>query len=329
MIEIRRAKMEDIPRIMSFIDEHWKKGHIMARNRKLFEFQHVENDEVYYIIAEDITERKIYACMGYIPMNHLEYPVISTMMIRALKHKECDMLGEEMNRYMERSIAASNQVSPGIKKRYALAVDGIEEGHIGKLKHYYRLAQRKEYKIAKISNIIIPQVDGKSTLKQIKDFKEFKDKISESSLQKYNPYRDLQYIKHRYFEHPYYKYMFYQIFNKESVLVVRENKVHNAKVLRVIDYFGRDEDLAEIGLAIDNLLIEGNYEYIDFYCYGIDNSIMQKAGFVVTNENDINIIPNFFEPFEQKDKDLYFYTWFMDGLHVFKGFGDQDRPNQI
>lgn len=33
MIAIRQAVYEDIPRIMQFIDEHWKKGYILARER--------------------------------------------------------------------------------------------------------------------------------------------------------------------------------------------------------------------------------------------------------------------------------------------------------
>ena len=39
--KIRLAVYNDIPLIMRFIDEHWKKGHILAANRTLFEWQYI------------------------------------------------------------------------------------------------------------------------------------------------------------------------------------------------------------------------------------------------------------------------------------------------
>ena len=43
---IRFAEEKDIPEIMKFIDEYWRKNHIMSRNRSLFEFQHKWENEV-------------------------------------------------------------------------------------------------------------------------------------------------------------------------------------------------------------------------------------------------------------------------------------------
>lgn len=37
MITIRRAVYDDIPDIMRFMDEHWKPGNILAKNREFFE----------------------------------------------------------------------------------------------------------------------------------------------------------------------------------------------------------------------------------------------------------------------------------------------------
>ncbi len=59
MIRIRQAVYEDIPRIMKFIDEHWKRGHIMGNDRTMFEFQHVRDKEVFYLIAEDDSDGRI------------------------------------------------------------------------------------------------------------------------------------------------------------------------------------------------------------------------------------------------------------------------------
>ena len=61
MITIRRAVCEDIPNIMKFMDEHWKPGNILAKNRDFFEWQFVEDDDsVNMWIGIDEEDGKIY-----------------------------------------------------------------------------------------------------------------------------------------------------------------------------------------------------------------------------------------------------------------------------
>ena len=80
---IRFANISDVEKIMSFIDSHWRKGHIMARDRRLFEFQHLWNtNEVSFVIAEEATTEKhtesaedenteIKGILGFIPYDTL------------------------------------------------------------------------------------------------------------------------------------------------------------------------------------------------------------------------------------------------------------------
>ena len=39
--EIRLANENDIDSIMTFIDEHWKKNHILAVDRELFKYEYL------------------------------------------------------------------------------------------------------------------------------------------------------------------------------------------------------------------------------------------------------------------------------------------------
>lgn len=73
---------------------------------------------------------------------------------------------------------------------------------------------------------------------------------------------------------------------------------------------------------------ENKWEYIDLYCYGIEDDILKRSGFLKRTENDPNIIPNYFEPFEQKNVDIYFVSNVMENLHLYRGDGDQDRPSK-
>ena len=333
MIQIRQAVYKDIPKIMNFIDEHWKKGHIMGNNRTMFEFQHVRDGEVFYIIAEDDVDGKIYGSMGYIPMMEQEWPCMSTVMIRSLENPEGRMLGEEISRYFEANMQCYNVFSVGVEKRYAKTIGAMGGVTIDTLHHYYRLGKKREFKIASICHYeVIPVQHTESKLIPLLEFADFVGQVDLEELYEDYPRRSPAYIEHRYYKHPYFNYKLWGIQSKDgikSAFAAREEVVGEAKVLRIVDFFGRDRDLAGIGGELDRLLLEKDYEYIDFYCYGIDEEIMKKAGFLLREENDSNIIPNYFDPFEQKNVEIYFYTWFKENIHVYRGFGDQDRPNHV
>ena len=331
MIHIRQAKYEDIPRIMKFIDEHWKKNHIMARDRAMFEFQHLGPDkEVYYILAEDDNDNVLYGTMGYIPFSNQDWACMSTCMICAIKNPENRMLGEEMARYFEQNMRCYNVFSVGVEKRYAKVISTINSENIGLLEHYYRLNDLKNYKIAKVNKRICLPVKGNASLILMENMDEFVSHMNWTVLEKDYPRRGKEYIKHRYYEHPYYNYLIYGIANNklcDAAFVAREEKINDAKVLRIVDWFGNRCAIADCGIAIDDLLHKNNYEYVDFYCYGMPHDAMEKGGFIRRDENDKNIIPNYFHPFEQKNIDIYFYTWYKNNIAVFRGYGDQDRPN--
>ncbi len=331
MVQIRFATIEDIPRIMKFIDEHWKKNHIMATNRILFEFQHVENDEVHYVIAEDSESKYIYGTMGYILMNRSEHPDIFTMMIQTLGGSGHELLGDEMSQFLREELSVRYVLAVGVNKRYAKAISIIEENSVDILQQYYRLNDRTSYHICKIVNKCIPDVEKSvtCTLNLLSSGEEFQACVSETMLAKLKPYRDSQYVCHRYFEHPFYHYHAYAIQIGgvcEGVLIGREMTVEETRCFRIVDYYGEDDTLRKIGVALDQLMKEKDYEYIDFCCYGMEESVLQEAGFLDAKK-DNNIIPYYFEPFEQKMVDIYIYCDGLSDVRVYKAFSDQDRPN--
>lgn len=333
MIRIRQAVYEDIPRIMQFIDENWKKGHIMGNDRVMFEFQHVRDNEVFYIIAEDDVDKRIYGTMGYIPMSSYPYPYVSHAMIQSLDNPENRMLGEEMAKYFEENIECSNVISVGMNTRYAKAIQVLGENNIGLMEHYYMLNAKSEYKVAHITHYEEIETHKKGvTFIPLYSIDEWKESLKLELRTNRKPFCDLEYLEHRYFKHPYFKYFIWGLKRNDEmngIIVAREVEQFGNKILRIVDYYGLDEEISYAGEAFKQLMRDKNYEYIDFYCYGIEHSIMQDAGFVLREKNDTNIIPNHFCPYERKNVDIYFFTWFMDGIHVYRGFGDQDRPNFI
>ena len=80
---------------------------------------------------------------------------------------------------------------------------------------------------------------------------------------------------------------------------------------------------------MEQLLVELGAEYVYFYEYGIDESIMFKSGLEENKFDDQIIVPNYFEPFEKRNIKL---SWALKSnsstvIPIFKGDGDQDRPS--
>ena len=84
-------------------------------------------------------------------------------------------------------------------------------------------------------------------------------------------------------------------------------------------------------IKLQKLIVKINAEYVDFYEYGIKNSIMLKSGLTKNNFNNNIITPNYFEPFVKRNINL---GWAIKSnntkvTHMFKGDCDQDRPSLL
>ena len=54
MVKLRFASEADLPKIKSFIDDHWKKGHILAHDTELIRWQHGNNaTDLDFVLCEE------------------------------------------------------------------------------------------------------------------------------------------------------------------------------------------------------------------------------------------------------------------------------------
>lgn len=330
---IRKASKTDISNIMEFIDRYWKKDHILAVSHAFFEYQHVWNDEVCFIVAEDPKTNNLEGILGYIVYSEKKKRDIFGAIWKVRSNKY-PMLGMKMQLFALKetnartfSAVALNPTTLSMHKRWG--------AFLGKLNHFYILGNHEEFHIASIKNKLLrgyninkeqyklDKIINKEQLCLLCEREEKSQKV---------PIKSFEFIRHRYFNHPVYVYVIYGIFDKlgclKSAIVSREIEINNRKILRIIDYIGETQYIENIGSALQQLLKEHQYEYLDFYEYGIEESILYDAGFVLREEEDINIIPNYFEPFMKKNINIDFYTSEKTGrVVIFKGDGDQDRPN--
>lgn len=329
MIEIRRAVYEDIPNIMQFMDEHWKPGNVLAKDREFFEWQFVDGDKVNMFLGVDDSSGKIYGMIGAIVYNKKANPDISGCTWQVIKSPN-PMLGIELSEYMKKQLQPRYLCSLGLTEK-ALKINELWGWASTAMDHYYRLADREDYKIANVKNRIIPTVEDTGyRLEPIYSVEDMKQIIPEEKLLSFILSKDYSYIRKRYFEHPIYQYDKWKIVDREgkscSVMMTRAETVQDRKICKIIDYYGKLDDLGRITAALDKVMKERDYEFVDIYSFGVPTDLYEQAGFCCCDETCENIIPNYFHPFEQRNVTLKMTNPKLPGITMFRGDGDQDRP---
>lgn len=331
---IRKAEYEDIPAIMKFIDCYWKKGHILAKSRCYFEYQHYYDREVSFVIAEEPVNKELEGILGYIIYSEKADERDLFGVIWKVRSNNYPMLGMKIQLFAMRNLGARSFSGIGLNQS-TLDMHRRWGAVIGKLKQYYILADKEQYNIAEVENLKKAEYNTKLEQFELRHMNFEEELLEVCEIEKHNgkvPRKSVQFVKHRYFNNPVYTYIKYVVYQGEKrlgILILREIECNNSKVLRIVDYLGDVYAIAHIGKELKDILLEKGYEYIDFYLHGIDDQILADAGFVERCETDKNIIPNYFEPFVQENVDLDFYTTSKNDIILFKGDGDQDRPNTM
>lgn len=326
MTVIRFADENDIVDIMSFIDTYWRKGHILGNNRAFFEYEHLLPEGVTYVISEN-EKGQINAILGYIPYGESERDIM-TVMWKA-NHTAHSSLGLELFKFLKDNgsvrIIASPGSNPKLKGLYHYL--GYQ---FGKMIQWYRLHRKEKYLVAKIEDREIPEVANGSEYIKINSWRELEEIFD---FERYNnavkPYKEAWYIKKRYFDHPMYNYDVYGVFGdskKVPLLVVfRVINVNGINIVRLIDCIGDFSRMGTLSSLLDDVLNKYNAEYVDCYEIGIKEALMKESGWKKT-EGTGNIIPNYFAPFIQENIDIHYFSS-DPNVVLFKGDGDQDRPN--
>lgn len=334
---IRRAEYGDIEDIMDFIKEYWKKDHILATNREFFEYEHCAADgKINFVISLD-ADNKINGILGYIPHGEVNKDIM-TVMWKVKPGTNDRTLGLKLLSHITKDKNTNIVASPGSNKKVLPIYDFLKY-KTGLMEHFYRLnpvLKPEEFKIAKIEELIINKSNIKTQYELMKadTFGELCSKFSfeDYYMKNTKPKKEKWYIEKRYFEHPIYKYQVYTIndFNNnkksDTFLVFRIVRANGSCCLRLIDVLGDYEKIKYITNSIDLLMNENKCEYTDIYFTGLDKSIFLDSGWVDRYQSKENILPNHFEPYEQKNIDVYYFSTDKD-IVLFKGDGDQDRPS--
>jgi len=332
MLDIRFAKTADTDNIRKFIHNHWKENHILSRDKDLFLYEYQDNDMINFVIAID-NKSNIYGILGFIKSSD-DNSDIWTAMWKAIKHKTHPMLGVELLDYLRNANKYNRLTCNGINSK-TIAIYRYLGFYTNHLNQYIILNTN----IQKFNILKIKDTTPVKQVKFIENSQYSLVKLNESELdfdfdsQDFIPLKDKNYFIKRYFNHPIYIYDTYGIYNAKiltSLVVTREVVLKNSKILRIMDYLGDEKDIAYITSKIYQIVVNKGYEYVDFICFGFENTNLENAGFSKINLESTEIIaPNYFSPFIQENIKINFManTKEINKLRICKADGDQDRPN--
>ncbi len=343
--QIEFLKECELSKVQSFINNEWKKSHILSTSKELFKWQYQNKNLSYnFVVAKDKGE--ILGILGFIPTNKYDENLNSKNVIWLALWKVTDKfkvpgLGLKMLIYLENNVKhcliAVNGINSKIAALYKML--GYKSNN---LNHYYVTNSFSELNLIKSpKSYVHPKIkNGKGhNWELIKKDETDKLKISlfNSSENELAIKKSLLFFINRYINHPFYNYFVYLIYsyNKKNAALIslRFDSKNDIKVLRIVDYYGSPKILQDSGKGLKEIMNLNNVEYTDFWSFGIQEEIMNSLGFQLVEEKKGIIVPNYFEPFIQENNQILFAykdsTQKNKDILIFKGDGDQDRPNQL
>lgn len=332
-MQIRLAEYAEKKAILDFINVNWQENHVFVRWPELFDDYHKNDNLINYLIA--IEDGKIYGVCGFIYANHEKQPDVWVALWKVIPSGS-PSLGMDIINSLKSILNYRVLSCCGIKKEVKKIYEFLGF-QTGTLKHFYRLNNNCEYHIAAVYDNTQPDytVSDDVELVQILSEDEFRGivKYERDVFHMVQPWKDRNYLIKKYFHNIAYKYLVYAIRTSQgevdAVFVIKIVEANDSKAMRIVDFLGDESILELCGKALEQIMINHNCEYIDFYEYGISDSVLRKLGMRERDENDKNIIPNYFEPFEQKNIDIHFFTSQTADFRMFKADGDQERPNFV
>ena len=332
LYEFRLATLDDVDAIMAFYRAEWGATHILACDRDYFLYQHAVGERVNFMLAIHRASGEVHAAEGFIQYSR-DLCDVGAVMWKVGSKCRTPMLGVEVVRRLKQATGCRVYLGPGANPKTAVPLHQRVLGHaVGRLEHFYLLDDRADFRVAVVDRM--PSFDNVLgsgfTLTPVAEFEDVERRFDFSAWIDRRPYKDGWYVRRRYFAHTIYRYRVFFADDQEghcrALLVAREIARDGATVLRIVDLVGDTAVLAGLGQAFNALLRRGGYEYLDLYAKGLDHAAMSAAGFTCKQDGDPNVIPNYFEPFVQRNVDIWYSLSDPDAL-LFKADGDQDRPN--
>ncbi len=328
-VVFRLARPEEQQRVLDFVNANFDWRLPLVNRPEWFRFYYESGDGLQFAVAQEGDEWL--AVAGYIRANRSPSPDIWVSVWVARKgHNGVGLeLMDALPQLTGARVVACNNIRPKTMAFYRFL--GWEAGRVG---HFFRLADRKEYRLASPGpDAARLPAEGDLTLDPVHSVTRLQGMGMPPSS--HTPRKDIWYMTRRYFNFDHYRYEVWCATERGKLLAylvtrladVRLQDGSSVRVLRVVDFVGEDAVLARLGTALDRLLTESGAEYLDCYCAGIPAGTMARAGLSERREGDGTTIPNYLDPPVRENTEYYYFTSQPKDFVLFRADGDQDRPN--
>lgn len=333
--DIRFCRAEEKSLIMRFIDEDWRKNHVLSQWGDLLDWQYLDpqEDRYNFVAAVNRESGSLDGLLGFIPTYHYDRALRDEVHLWTAIEKvnrersKRPFLGLEMRQFLYSRLEPVSTGAVGINDEVKKLYEAMGF-RTGTLSHYY-LANPdvSEYRL------LVPEGDRKEPMPEGSGCRvealPSADAVPESFFLGY-PVKSREYIQNRYLSHPFYKYHLLGTYKDTELVfafVVRVAEYAESCCLRILDVYGSPGSAGNMNKAFVDLLQEFEAEYLDVYFSGLAGEMFLNLGF---KERGEAVVPNYFEPFVRKNVDLMFAVKTdVEGYRIFKGDSDQDRPNLI
>jgi hypothetical protein len=343
-ITIERCKALDLHEVMSFIDEHWSRGHVLAHDRELMMWQHgdpADTEHLNWLLARKGSE--ILGIIGYIPMR-----IYRTSLEKGQRVVWVALWKVRPEGGTGLGLRLLNSISR-FEPCDAIGVLGLNPTHppmyralgfnTGELNHWIAVNSRvTTFSILGVPSGWHPPVPKAGETKLV-PWSKFDSRawarLNEGGLGWLNRgIKSSQFFESRYVRHPRYDYDVFALVLQDELKGLLATRVASASagcILRLVDFMGDERAFAELGTALGERMLTVNAEYLDLWESGFSPETLSRLGLVLVRDVDGLVAPNYFEPFLAKNGRIEFAMKGFSNLPylVMRGDGDQDRPNRL
>lgn len=336
------CSVEDIPRLRQYLLQYWASDHVLASDGDLLDWQHFDedHDQYNYVLAWSDGEDLPIGVLGFIPTARYDRALAghNTMWLALWSVREdvrVGGLGIRLLNFALQSQAYEAFGTIGISHatETLLRAYGCKAGAMNH--HYMPAAHRETFVIMKPSGRLSePAVTtGVSMVAMSRDeVTSLEGRLTIGDRADTTPVKSATYFANRYFDHPSYVYSVWALQHGDAfigLVAARVVEANGSSALRIVDYLGPTNGLLGSYDAIQAMLRTLDAEYADLLNFGLPIEFMKQAGFELKEPEGDAVVPDYFEPFEQRNvvKRFVFKPPSGGNFMLFKADADQDRPN--
>ena len=293
--ELSELNQSDLNALWDFINKHWKSDHFFIRNKNFFNYQYKFLSKKFNFFKIS-NKNEIETILGYIPSNSNFSCIWLALWKSTVNTQGLIILNKIINAKSYDFIGVLG-ISKSAKKTYM-----AYNWKTGNLKHYFLYSSNKK---------IVSKSYRFSLFKGTKI-------INSDHL----PIKDYEYYLQRFKNHPVFEYYSLELKKHEIQFIGRIVKYNKLNVFHVVDYVG-DLNNNKVSSDIQSFLNNENLNLFEFMYYDSRDIVTDL------NVKKDEIIPTYFNPFENKNIDIEFayFTSSKKNIRFVLADGDQDRPN--